>query len=164
MVQPLFVAISLSAAVKAPYPGFDVTVIACAPDAVPRLVNMFTISGVLSAIFVYEWANLAPKTLLRPIDTLLPRKVVNEVPAERLSAGRLLNPRQLLNALLNIVALAVLSAGIYCSWLHPLNMALSVEAEPVFNSGISCNAGQLANIEAKSVPSSVFMSGIVSSA
>lgn len=54
MVQPLFVAISLSPAVKAAYPGFELTVIACVPDAVPRFVNIFTISDWTSAIFVYE--------------------------------------------------------------------------------------------------------------
>lgn len=164
MVQPLFVAISLSAAVKAAYPGFDVTVIACAPDAVPRLVNIFTISGVLNAIFVYDWANLPPKTLLRAIETLFPIKVVNDVAVEKFSAGNSLKARQLLNALAKVVTFAVLNAGIDCSWVHPLKVALKVDAEPVFSSGTSRKEEQPENIELKSVPSSVFIKGIYSNA
>ena len=106
---------AISPAVKAARPGFDETVIACAPEAVPRLVNIFTISGLLSAIFVYECALVAPKAALRPRETFPPIKVVNEVPREKFSAGKLLNPKQLLNALLNMVTFVVLNAGIYFS-------------------------------------------------
>ena len=43
---------AISPAVKAARPGFDETVMVWAPEAVPRFVNIFTISDWLSAIFV----------------------------------------------------------------------------------------------------------------